>query len=138
MVAMTTPIDTEILNLRRLDAGSLKAVARVRIGPVVIDNIRIIDTGKGAWCALPQVPSRTTAGGKGWRSIIEITDRAIFTHLRDELLAAYAELDRPPLLSPHTLPFRGQSTWDRTRHADRDRAAAAGAALLEYAPERKR
>ena len=87
---MTTTI--EVLELRRIDRGSLKAAVKVRLGPVVIDGVRIVQQEGGApWLALPQAPARRKrdGSGSGWSRIVEVIDPAVSDRLRAEVLRAW-------------------------------------------------
>jgi hypothetical protein len=53
-------------------AGMLKAVCRVRVGPIAIDNVKVLEAPTGElWVALPQIPARKKAdgSGSGWKKI---------------------------------------------------------------------
>jgi hypothetical protein len=84
--------DIEVLSLRRIDRGSLKAVATVRLGPLIVASIRVLQQpGGDPWVALPQVPSRRRAdgAGSGWAQIVTITSAAVLAALREAVLAAW-------------------------------------------------
>jgi DNA-binding cell septation regulator SpoVG len=78
------PID--IVSIRCCDAGALKATCQVKVGPVLISEVRVIQqTGGDPWVGMPQQQARNGA----WRTVIEITDPASWIRLRDMVLAAY-------------------------------------------------
>jgi DNA-binding cell septation regulator SpoVG len=86
---VTTSI--EVLELRRIDRGSLKAAVKVRLGPVVIHGVRIVQQVGGApWLALPQTPARRKrdGSGSGWARVVEIVDPATSDQLQATVLAA--------------------------------------------------
>jgi DNA-binding cell septation regulator SpoVG len=133
---MSAPV--EVLEVRRVDAGSLKAFAKVKLGCIVLHGCRVVQQdGQKAWVALPQTPLRKRADGSGggWMAVVEITNRQVMDQLRDAVLEAWQAGEDQPARAP--LPFRGQRTWDRVRNADRNKASAAGEALLAHAPPRR-
>jgi hypothetical protein len=70
--------------------GQLKANARIRIGPVVIDRVRILQADDGnLWASIPQIPARKN--GTGWISIIEFVDHRVWIKVREAVIAAYRE-----------------------------------------------
>jgi hypothetical protein len=129
----------EVLEMRSVESGNLKAFAKIKLGCVVIYGCRIIQQpGQRPWVALPQTPARKKADGSGagWDPVIEITNRDVMDQIRGTMLEAWDSHEAQPARA--TLPFRGQGTWDVSRHTDRSRAAAAGEALLRHAPDRGR
>ena len=92
----------EVLELRRVNgAGSLKAFVKVRLGCIVIHGCKIIQQdGQQPWVALPQTPARAKSDGSGacWFPVVEITNREVLDHLREEMLGVWeAENGRPSL-----------------------------------------
>jgi hypothetical protein len=87
----------EILSLRPVGGtGQLRAIARVRIGVLAIDQVRILQADNGdIWASMPQLALRAKAdgGGAGFRSIIEFLDYGVWVELREMLIAAYRELE---------------------------------------------
>jgi hypothetical protein len=91
--AENTPL--ELLSLRVIhSAGALRAIARVRIGPVAIDHIKLLQADNGDyWLGALQVPSRRNADGSGagWRTVIDVLDRGLWADLREMIIGVYAE-----------------------------------------------
>ena len=84
--------DIEVVELREIERGSLKAVAKVRLGPLLVHGVRIIQQpGNDPWIGLPQAPSRCRAddSGSGWSRIVEIVDPAVAGRLRAAVMAAW-------------------------------------------------
>jgi DNA-binding cell septation regulator SpoVG len=82
----------EVLEVRRVDAGNLRAFAKIKLGCVVIHGCRIVQQpGQKAWVALPQTPARKKADGSGagWFPVVEITRRDVLDDLRDAVLRAW-------------------------------------------------
>jgi DNA-binding cell septation regulator SpoVG len=77
----------EVVSLHSSDGrGSLKAVATVRLGPVLISDVKVMRHASGVyWVGMPQVPTR----GSGWKAVVEIADQATWQRLRDTVLPAY-------------------------------------------------
>ena len=84
--------DIEVVELREIERGILKAVAKVRLGPLLVHGVRIIQQpGNEPWIGLPQAPSRCRAdgSGSGWSRIVEVVDAAVLDQLRAAVLAAW-------------------------------------------------
>jgi hypothetical protein len=83
-----------VLELRPVDRGtSLKAFADVRIGPIVIRGLKVVQQpGKEPWIGLPQVPGRAKADGSGagWYPIIEIR-RPLLDRVSEAVIEAWRE-----------------------------------------------
>jgi DNA-binding cell septation regulator SpoVG len=116
---MTAPRPTpiEVLEVRAVDRGNLRAFAKVRLGAVVIHGLRVIrQPGQKAWCALPQIPGRAKADGSGagWYPVIEIVNRDLLDRVCAAVLEAWeaktAQIIPPP-------KSRGQQAWDSARAA---------------------
>jgi DNA-binding cell septation regulator SpoVG len=78
------PID--IVSIRCCETGALKAVTTVRVGPVLIHEMRVIQQdGQTPWLGAPQQQLRNGS----WKTIVEIADHATWVRLRDTVLDAY-------------------------------------------------
>ena len=87
----------EVLTVRRVDKGTLRAVARVRLaGCIEIAGVRVLQQAGGdPWVAFPQVPARRRAdGGSGWSRIVEVVEPAVAVELRAAVLAAWQAAPR--------------------------------------------
>jgi DNA-binding cell septation regulator SpoVG len=88
----------EVLTVRRVDKGTLRAVARVRLtGCIEIAGVRVLqEAGGDPWVAFPQVPARRRAdgGGSGWSRIVEVVEPAAAVELREAVLAAWRTAPR--------------------------------------------
>jgi hypothetical protein len=73
-----------------MPSGTMKAIATVRVGPVIVRDCKVIQKpGGAAWVGLPQRPV-----GSGWAPLVTIADPDTFTRLRDIVLAACAGVGR--------------------------------------------
>jgi DNA-binding cell septation regulator SpoVG len=82
----------EVLEVRRVDAGNLKAFATVELGCVILHGCRVIQQdGQRPWVPLPQTPARAKADdtGAGWFPVIEITNRTVMDQFRDAVHEAW-------------------------------------------------
>jgi hypothetical protein len=75
------------------NGGRLKAMCRVRVWELTIDEIKILESIEPGvyWAALPQRPTRKD--GSGWRSVLEF-DPGVWPHVRNAILDAFAEHQR--------------------------------------------
>jgi hypothetical protein len=83
----------EILHLRPVDIGALRAVVRIRVGGIVtIDYCKILSADDGnEWLALPQTATRRSGTtGTGFRTCIEF-EPAVWVHIRETVIAAWRE-----------------------------------------------
>jgi DNA-binding cell septation regulator SpoVG len=88
------PVD--VVSIRRVDVGSLRAAVRIRVGNLVtIDHCKILETDDGIeWLALPLAPSRRTgAAGSGWRQVLEF-DPGVWPSVRDRVLEIWRDCVR--------------------------------------------
>jgi DNA-binding cell septation regulator SpoVG len=86
------PTAIEVLEIRTIDRGNLRAFAKLRLGSVVIHGCRVIQQpGQKAWVALPQIPGRAKADGSGagWFPVIEIVNRDLLDRVRSAVLEAW-------------------------------------------------
>jgi DNA-binding cell septation regulator SpoVG len=88
----------EVLSIRPVQStGQLKAIARVRVGCLAIDHIRVLEADNGdLWCGPPQIPTRRKAdgSGSGWLNVFEFLDRSVWLAIRGAIVDAYeARLD---------------------------------------------
>jgi hypothetical protein len=81
----------EVLSIRPVGGtGQLKAVARIKVGPIVIDQVKVLQTDAGdLWASIPQVPARKN--GTGWITIIEFVDHRVWVEVREAVISAYRE-----------------------------------------------
>jgi hypothetical protein len=83
----------EVLELRPTPfGGALKAIARVRVGEVIVDNIKILHQPDALpFVGMPQVPTRRNAdgSGSGWQTVVTIRSQSAWHQLRDRVLAAW-------------------------------------------------
>ena len=83
----------EVLTVRRVGKGTLRAVARVRLaGCIEIAGVRVLQQpGGDPWVALPQVPARRRTGGtgSGWAQTVAITSAPVLAALRYAVLDAW-------------------------------------------------
>jgi hypothetical protein len=90
----------EVLELKATPfGGALKAVAKVRIGEVIVDDVKFIEQpGAPAFCGLPQAPTRWKAGGggAGWRQIAAVRSQSVWRELRDRVLEAWRAQGEAP------------------------------------------
>jgi len=64
----------EVLNLRLLEnAGSLRAYASVKIGPLTVHDFRVIEqSGQAAWVSVPQKSWNTPGGERRFSPLLEL------------------------------------------------------------------
>ena len=83
----------EVLTVRRVGKGTLRAVARVRLACCIeVAGVRLLQADGGEfWLALPQTPVRRRAdgSGSGWTSLVKINDPALLDRLQAAVLAAW-------------------------------------------------
>jgi hypothetical protein len=87
------PAAIEVLQVRLVDCGNLRAFARVKIGCIIVDGCRVIaQPGQRAYCALPQQPARKKQGGSGsgWYAIVSISNPQVLERVKTAVLEAYA------------------------------------------------
>lgn len=79
----------EVVNIRPVvNAGNLRALATVRIGPITLPGFRVIQQpGQRAWVSAPQEKG---ADGK-WYPRLEITDRSLEGQVKAAVLQAWEE-----------------------------------------------
>jgi len=87
-------VPIEILSIRTVGGttGQLRAIASARLGPVIVDQIRILQTTCGdGWISLPQLPAPAKADGTGasFRPVIQVLDRRVWLRLKEAALEAY-------------------------------------------------
>jgi hypothetical protein len=83
----------EILQLRPVDLGALRAVVRIRVGGIVtIDFCKILSAEDGnEWLALPQTVTRKHGNtGTGFKACIEF-EPAVWMHIKDTVITTWRE-----------------------------------------------
>ena len=67
-----TPPRVNVLTVKTLTEGNLRAIASVQIGPLVIHGCRVVQQpGQAAWTSAPQSEWTDAAGKKKYKSILE-------------------------------------------------------------------
>jgi DNA-binding cell septation regulator SpoVG len=80
----------EIVAMQVGDGNKLKAVATVKIGDVMIDDVKVVEhDSRGLWLTVPKLPRRDG----GWKTIISITNPTTWQRLRAAVFAAYREME---------------------------------------------
>lgn len=63
----------EVLELRAVQRGNLKALASVRLGDIVIHDFRVVQQpGQRAWVGEPAASWETETGGRAYRLVVEL------------------------------------------------------------------
>lgn len=66
--------DIHILRIKMIDtAGALKGVVDIKLGPLTIRGLRIIEDGNGMWVSWPQDRFRTPGGFFRYLNIVQPT-----------------------------------------------------------------
>jgi hypothetical protein len=84
--------EVQVLSIRpvRGTTGQLKAIARVRVGPLAINQVRVLETDNGdLWAAIAQLPVRKN--GTGWTSLVDFLDYRAWEAVRKAATAAWCE-----------------------------------------------
>jgi hypothetical protein len=90
MTSSSSMIEVNVLEVRPVERGQLRAVARVRLAGCIAFECRILQQeGGDAWLGLPQAPIRK--GGNGWTAAVAVTDPEVLAELREAVLAAWRE-----------------------------------------------
>jgi hypothetical protein len=83
----------EILQLRPVDLGALRAVVRIRVGGIVtIDYCKLLSADDGnMWVALPQTFTRKSGNtATGFKACIEF-EPAVWARIKETVIAAWRE-----------------------------------------------
>lgn len=65
----------EVVALRPMDRGNLKAFVSVRLGGVTIHDCRIVQqSGQRAWVSMPQREYADAEGQKKYSAVVELSD----------------------------------------------------------------
>jgi hypothetical protein len=86
----------EILQLRPVDIGALRAIVRIRVGGIVtIDHVKILSADDGNhWLAMPQTFTRKSGDtATGFKACIEF-EPAVWVRVKETVIAAWREHQR--------------------------------------------
>lgn len=79
-----------VLHVQAINRGQLKAVAKVRLGGIVLHGVRVLAQDDGEpWIGWPQAPAR--ANGTGWFACVSFVNPALADRVSDAVLAAWRE-----------------------------------------------
>jgi DNA-binding cell septation regulator SpoVG len=109
---VTAPI--EVLEVRPVTAGNVRAFCKVRLGAVVIHGCKVVQQpNQRAWVALPQQQSKD---GK-WFPVVEITSESLLERVRAAVLEAW-EGRRQEVIPPQTRTHRNKRRDPREEAVD--------------------
>lgn len=85
------PQKVEILSIIPMEGrGALRAYVNVRIGPLIINDFRIVkEPNKRAWVSLPVQAWKTEYGTTKYRTIVSIEDENLKQHITIAILQAW-------------------------------------------------
>jgi DNA-binding cell septation regulator SpoVG len=79
----------EVIDLRLASAGSVRAYARIRVGPLAISGVKVIQQqGQRAWVKLPDQQSKD---GK-WFPVVTCSSPTLEAAISSAVLNAYREV----------------------------------------------
>jgi DNA-binding cell septation regulator SpoVG len=79
----------EVIDLRLASAGSVRAYARIRVGPLAISGVKVIQQqGQRAWVKLPDQQSKD---GK-WFPVVTCSSPTLEEAISSAVLQAYREV----------------------------------------------
>jgi DNA-binding cell septation regulator SpoVG len=99
----------QVIGIKPLtNAGALRAYATIKVGGLIIHDVRIVqEEGKEAWICSPQVSWTAPDGTRKYKPILEFPDKWK-SPLRDVVIAAWLDHQQGILPGSKIIGGRGQ------------------------------